>query len=243
MLPRERFPIPERESFELAFVSDRPWGAYNWYLGHCHSRIEINADFPLYIVGQPGLTSLLAHEGYPGHHAELANKEMRLFQEAGYAEHCLVLINTPSCVVSEGMATRAMEILMDEEAQVAWLANELFPRAGFDHLDAQREVAINRAQGKLAGVLPNAAFLLHEQSVDAAAVRDYIQRYGLESEVEARKAVEFLRTPLYRSYAFTYYHGSEMLGCLFEKGDRDYWYARLLTEPVTPHQIRHWIEM
>jgi len=243
-LTRERFPIPEEETFEQKFVSNQPWGAYNWYLGHCHSRIEINTDLPLHIVGLPGLTGLLAHEGYPGHHTELSNKETKLFQEAGYTEQCLSLINAPSCVVSEGMATCALEVLMNEEDQMAWLSNELFPRAGFSHLDARRELAINKAQRKLAGVLPNAAFLLHEQGVDARRVRGYMQKYGLESEVEARKAVEFLSTPLYRSYAFTYYYGGEMLRTLFEKrGNRDDWYTRLLTEPVTPHQIRQWIEM
>ena len=239
-LTQERFPIPAEETFELKFVSDQPWGAYNWYLGHCHSRIEINTDVPLYIVGEPGLTGLLAHEAYPGHHTELANKETKLYQQAGYTEQCLSLLNAPSCVVSEGMATCALEVLMDEEEQVAWLSDELFPRAGFGHLDARQELAINKAQEKLAGVVPNAAFLLHEQGVDEGEVRDYIQEYGLLSEVVARKAVEFLSTPLYRSYAFTYYCGSELLRGLVEKtGHWDAWYTRLLTEPVTPHQIRH----
>jgi hypothetical protein len=242
-LTHERFPMPQEETFELKFVSNQPWGAYNWYLGDCHSRIEINTDLPLHIVGAPGLTSLLAHEGYPGHHTELSNKDTRLFQEAGYTEHCVSLINTPACVVSEGMATCALEVLMNEEEQAAWLSNELLPRAGLGHLNAQQELAIIKAQIRMAGVLPNAAFLLHEQGVDAREVSDYIQKYGLGTEEEARKALEFLSTPLYRSYAFTYHRGSELVRDLFEKkGDRDYWYTRLLSEPVTPHQIRQWIE-
>jgi len=240
-LTRERFPMPQEETFELKFVSNQPWGAYNWYLGDCHSRIEINTDLPLYIVGLP---NLLAHEGYPGHHAELSNKDTRLFQEAGYTEHCVSLLNTPACVVSEGMATCALEVLMDEEVQAAWLSNELLPRAGFGHLNAQQELAIIKARGKLAGVLPNAAFLLHEQGADAREVGDYIQEYSLETEGEARKALEFLSIPLYRSYAFTYHRGSELVRGLFEKkGNRDHWYTRLLSEPVTPHQIRQWIEV
>jgi hypothetical protein len=240
-LTRERFPMPQEETFELKFVSDQPWGAYNWYLGDCHSRIEINTDLPLHIVGLP---NLLAHEGYPGHHAELSNKDTRLFQEAGYTEHCVSLLNTPACVVSEGMATCALEVLMNEEKQAAWLSDELLPRAGFGHLNAQQELAIIKARDKLTGVLPNAAFLLHEQGVDAREVGDYIQEYGLETEEEASKALEFLSIPLYRSYAFTYHRGSELVRGLFEKkGNRDHWYTRLLTEPVTPHQIRQWIEV
>ena len=70
-----RFPLPEDEAFEVHFVKDQPWSGYNWYLGGCRSRIDINTDLPLRIAH---LTGLLAHEGYPGHHTELANKEMRL---------------------------------------------------------------------------------------------------------------------------------------------------------------------
>jgi len=239
-LTRERFPMPQEETFEIKFVSNQPWGAYNWYLGDCRSRIEINTDLPLHIVELP---SLLAHEGYPGHHTELSNKDTRLFQEAGYTEHCVSLINTPACVVSEGMATCALEVLMNEEEQAAWLSNELLPRAGFGHLNAQQELAIIKARVRLSGVLPNAAFLLHEQGTGAREVGDYIQEYGLVTEGEARKALEFLSIPLYRSYAFTYHRGSELVRGLFEKkGNRDYWYTRLLSEPVTPHQIRQWIE-
>jgi hypothetical protein len=240
-LTRKRFPMPQQETFEIKFVSNQPWGAYNWYLGDRHSRIEINTDLPLHIVGLP---NLLAHEGYPGHHTELSNKDTGLYQEAGYTEHCVSLLNTPACVVSEGMATCALEVLMDDKEQAAWLSNELLPRAGFGHLDAQQELAIIKARRKLAGVLPNAAFLLHEQGVDSREVGDYIQEYDLETEGEARKALEFLSIPLYRSYAFTYHRGSKLVRDLFErKGNRDYWYTRLLSEPVTPHQIRQWIEV
>jgi len=66
---RTRFPLPADEAFELQLVSDQPWGAYNWYLGNCCSRIEINTDLPLYITD---LADLMAHEGYPGHHTELS---------------------------------------------------------------------------------------------------------------------------------------------------------------------------
>jgi hypothetical protein len=133
---------------------------------------------------------------------------------------------------------------MNEEEQAVWLSDELLPHAGLGHLNAQRELAIIKAQEKLAGVLPNAAFLLHEQGVDAREVGDYIQEYGLGTEEEAGKAIEFLSIPLYRSYAFTYHRGSELVRGLFEKkGNRDHWYTRLLCEPVTPHQIRQWIEV
>ncbi|MCX6032071.1 MAG: hypothetical protein NT169_22590 [Chloroflexi bacterium] len=91
---RARFPLPEEEACDVEFVAGQPWGAYNWYLGNHRSRIAINTDLPLQVVE---LADLLAHEGYPGHHTELAIKERRLRHELGWGEHCLALINAPSC--------------------------------------------------------------------------------------------------------------------------------------------------
>jgi hypothetical protein len=238
-----RFPLPSNESFELQLVTDQPWNAYNWYLGHFHSRIDINTDLPLHITD---LTYLMAHEGYPGHHTELSIKESQLVCEQGRIEHCVALLNTPSCVVSEGIATRALSILMTDEEQITWHAEELFPRAGFSHLDARREhtITANAAHfGKLIGVGGNAAFLLHDQGASEEEVVAYLQQYGLLSVEEARKSVDFLGNPLYRSYVFTYRCGGEMLDALFAtQDDRDHWFTRLLTEPVTPSQIQAWIQ-
>lgn len=233
---RARFPLPPGESFEVGLVSDKPWGAYNWYLGDFRSRIDVNTDLP---IGITRLADMLAHEGYPGHHTELAIKESRLVREKGWIEHTVAILNSPSCVVAEGIATRALSILIPDDELVAWYADELFPRAGLGHLDAQRERAIDNASRKLSGVSGNAAFLLYDQNADESEIMDYIQRYGLSSEEEAGKAMDFLKYA--RSYVFTYHYGGEMLDALFAaQGDRDHWFTQLLTESVTPIQLRVW---
>jgi hypothetical protein len=231
---RARFPLPPDESFEIQLVSDKPWSAYNWYLGDFRSRIDINTDLP---IGITRLAGMLAHEGYPGHHTELAIKESRLVREKGWIEHTVAVLNSPSCVIAEGIATRALSTLVPDDELVAWYADELFPRAGLGHLDAQRERAIDNASRKLSGVPGNAAFLMYDQNADESEIVAYIQRYGLNSEEEAGKAVGFLKYA--RSYVFTYHYGGEMLDALFAaQGDRDHWFTRLLTESVTPSQIR-----
>jgi hypothetical protein len=233
-----RFPLPDDEAFEVQFVKDQPWGGYNWYLGGCRSRIDINTDLPLRIAH---LTGLLAHEGYPGHHTELANKELRLARGRGWIEHTIALINSPSCVIAEGIATRALEVLMGEEARIAWQA-ELFRRAGYAHLDARREHAIDEATRGLEGISGNAAFLLHDRGASDDEVVAYIQRWRLATAEEARKSLSFLKAPRNRAYIFTYHYGGALLDALFSaKRDRDAWFTRLLTEPVTPGQIRGWI--
>ena len=234
---QKRFPLPPNESFELQLVSNQPWGGYNWYLGNFHSRIDINTDLPLHITR---LTKLMAHEGYPGHHTELSLKEKHLVGEKNYVEHSIALINSPSCVISEGIATRALSTLMTDEEQIEWHA-ELFAQVGFDHLNARREHEITKASQKLSGVYGNTAFLLHDQETDEDEVAAYIQTYGLSSDQEVAKRIEFLSQPFQRSYIFTYHYGGELLDALFVKqDDRDYWFRRLLTEPVTPSQIQAW---
>jgi len=69
---------------------------------------------------------------------------------------------------------------------------------------------IEQALEGLSGVYGNAAFLLHEQGAAAETVRNYLQHYGLLTEQEAHKRIEFLSTPAARAYIFTYYWGKKM---------------------------------
>ena len=236
----DRFPIPEDESFELIPVSNQPWGAYNWYLGGGRSRIEINTDLPLQVNG---LADLIAHEGYPGHHTELSIKDARLYRAQGQLENCLSFMNMPSCLVAEGIAVRALDVLLSPAEQIRWHAEEIYPRAGLSHLNAEREYQITQAMHRLAAVTDNAAFLLHDQHQSKAEVSAYIQRYGLRRPNEAEKSVAFISTPISRSYVFNYRLGGVLLDELFAaKGNAQRWFTRLLTEPVTPSQIRAWIQ-
>jgi hypothetical protein len=57
--------LPEGESFDLEFVTHKPWGGYNWYKGGYHSLIQINVELPIYI---DRALDIGCHEGYPGHH-------------------------------------------------------------------------------------------------------------------------------------------------------------------------------
>ena len=237
-LTRTRFPLPDDESFTLHPVTNQPWAAYNWYLGGGRSRIEMNTDQPLRITR---LAITLAHEGYPGHHTELSIKDARLLHAQGQMENCVAFINAPSCVVAEGIAVRALDVLMSEEDQIRWHADEIFPRVGYTHLDAAREHAIDKVTDILSGVWDNAAFLLHDQHQSKAEVNAYFQRYGLFRPGEAERAVTFISDPLSRSYVFNYDTGGKLLDALFAaQGNVDHWFTRLLTEPVTPQQIRTW---
>lgn len=237
-LARQRFSLPAAEDFELVMVTGKPWSGYNWFLGNAHSRIEINTDLPLRATN---FLTLMAHEGYPGHHTELSLKESQLLQEKNWQEHGIALINTPSCSISEGLANCALDTLLSAEEQLAWEA-ELFAQAGLQ-LDVAWVRQVRTALKPLARITGNAAFLLYEQGRSQEEVVAYIEKWGLSSPVEARKSVEFVSHPLYRSYIFNYTLGVDLLERLFEvKGNRQTWFTRLLTEPITPRMIVRWIE-
>lgn len=234
-----RFPLPAGESFELRIVADQPWSAYNWYLGDFRSRIDVNTDLPLHVTG---LVDVMAHEGYPGHHTEHVLKEARLARERGYLEFCVTPLYGPFCMVAEGIAMRAASVVLTDEEWVAWHADELFPRAGLGHLDAARERAIIKAGKALDAVGGNAAMLLHERGASPDEVIAYLRRYGLMRENEARQFLRFLTPRLDAAYVFNYYYGAKLLDELFAaRGGADPWFGRLLTEPVTPGQLRAWI--
>ena len=237
-LTREKFDLPQGESFTVEFVSNQPWGAYNWYLGGYRSRIDINTDLPIRAHGLPWL---LAHEGYPGHHTELSIKEAKLVRQFNYEEHLLTLINAPSCVIAEAIATTALKIVLPDDELEQWYRNEILPRAGLAHIDAARIMEVSRAGRKMSGLMGNAAFMLHDQHRSTGQITAYIQQYGLRTEKEASQSLEFLSNPLYRSYIFTYHIGYELLDELFTHVDRDTYFRRLLEEPVTPSQVRQWI--
>jgi hypothetical protein len=235
---RKKFDLPEEESFIVEFVTDQPWMAYNWYHGEFRSRIEINLDLPLRITGLP---VSIAHEAYPGHHTELVSKEQALVREKNYAEHLVVLINAPSCVISEGIATSALETLFTDSELEDWYREELLPRAGLAHIEAGRILEVNRAMEKSEGLRGNTVFMLRDQNRPADEIKAYLIKYGLHTEQEADHVFRFISDPLGGSYTFTYHVGYDLLKELFACVDRNTYFARLLKEPVTPSQVRQWI--
>ncbi len=238
-MTRQKFNLPKDETFTVEFVSDQPWSAYNWFLGNAKSRIDINTDLPIRISSLP---DLMAHEGYPGHHTDLCTKEKKLVDELSYYEFTVNLLNAPSAVMAEGIATSALEAILTEDELEEWYREKILPFAGMSHLDPKRIIAIGQAGEKMRGVAGNAAFMLHDQGKTEEEVIRYLQTYNLSSEKEAKQLIRFVSDPLDRSYIFTYHVGHDLLAELFAKGNRDSWFKRLLEEPVTPSQVREWIK-
>ena len=95
------FGLPDGEDLRVSLVTDQPWSGYNWFDGGRRSRVDINTDLP---VRATDLIHVVAHETYPGHHLEHAWKEADLVDTQGRMESSILLINTPECLISEGLA-------------------------------------------------------------------------------------------------------------------------------------------
>jgi hypothetical protein len=228
--------LPAGERIDLAFVQNQPWGGYNWYLGNAHSRIELNTDLPLHVHD---LVDYMAHEGYPGHHTEHALREIRQFHGEGQGEYAVQLINTPECVVSEGIATSACSMVFPNDEELAWTAAEVLPGLGIA-MDVAEIVAVKRARWMLRDVRGNAAIMLHEDGKTQDEVADYLETWALLTPAEARKALEFIASPLWRTYTFTYTYGRALLQPLLQGPDRFRVFERISSEPVYPTLLREW---
>jgi len=232
------FDLPPGEEVSLYLVQNEPWTAFNWYLGAYRSRIDANTDPPLR-VDHP--ISLMTHEAYPGHHTERAMKEHRLYHQGARAEHAVVLSLAPESVISEGIAMSAESMIFSPEELAALLHDRLNPLAGMADVNVERQMGSAKADDELWVVTANAALLLYRDARPPDEVRKYMERYMLRTPRGVAKGLEFIQSPLWRSYIFNYNMGKQLLAPLLEGPEAVANFRRLLSEPFAPSQVRQWI--
>lgn len=240
---------PDGEGVRIATVRDQPWGAYNWYDGGYRSRIDINLDLP---IGLPALVRTIAHEAYPGHHLEQATKERLLVEAHRWLEASILLINTPECFVSEGLANAGQRIVVPADESEGLLL-ELAPVAGLAASGdagavrerAARQAGVAAARSVLAEATVNAALMLHEDGEPRDRVLEFLMEIGRSSAERATKQLAFIEQPLWRLYTHVYPDGEALIGRWLDvvaEGERPARFGRLLREQLTPTSIRAEIE-
>jgi hypothetical protein len=217
--------MPPEEEVSYELVSGEAWLAYNWYQGGYRSRIDVNADLPISIVV---LADLAAHEAYPGHHTERTAKDAHLLRGLGRVETSITIISAPEALISEGIATNALEQALgtDPFAVVADVLDGLDVR--FDPAEVQE---INAAGEALENVGTNAAFMLNEDGVAQEEVEDYLREWGLSTDGKAARAIAFFTEPSSRIYVSTYSDGRRVCRDYIERAPENF--TRLLTEQLT----------
>jgi hypothetical protein len=236
--------LPAGESVSIGLVRGQPWTAFCWFDGAGRSRIDLNVDLP---IRARDLVHVIAHETYPGHHAEHAWKERELVEGAGRLEASILLIDAPECVISEGLADVGVGLAWPPDREVDGLL-ELHERAGLaiaaDPAAARTAAEITARLVQPRRVLSearlNAALLRHADGADRDAVVAYLEAAASMPRERAEKSVDFLDHPLWRPYLFAYHDGEALLRQWLEAvpvAARPARFGRLLREPLTPAAV------
>lgn len=233
---RSEYPLPDTETVDYQVVSDKPWSGFNYYLGDYRSTVAVNADLKQLMSNLP---RLVAHESYPGHHTEHCRKEAGLVKRLGQDEQTIFLVNTPQCLIAEGLADLALHVAVGA-GWGSWAA-EIYADLGL-RFDGDRAEAVSEASAALAGVRQDAALMLHDEHRDVDEVADFLRRWLLVNDTRARQMLRFLSSPLWRAYTSTYVEGYRLLrGWLDDRPagvsliER---FGRLLDEPLIPSALR-----
>ncbi|MDH6247078.1 DUF885 domain-containing protein [Mycobacterium sp. OTB74] len=233
---RADFPLPDTETINYEVVTDKPWSGFNYYEGNYRSTVAVNADLKQQMSNLP---RLVAHESYPGHHTEHCRKEAGLVELGGQAEQTIFLVNTPQCLMAEGLADLALYAVVGD-SWGSWAA-EIYADLGL-RFDGERAEAISAASAALADVRQDAALMLHDEDRDADEVAVFLQRWTLTTEARALQSLRFLSSPLWRAYTSTYVEGYRLLRGWLEARPADVSltarFGRLLDEPLMPSALR-----
>lgn len=234
-LVRQRYPLPDNEHVTYEVVGDKPWSGFNYYLGNYRSKVAINSDLRQHMAALP---KLIAHEAYPGHHTEHCRKEAGLVA-AGQGEQTIFLVNTPQCLMAEGLADLALRSIIGP-GWGKW-AQEIYADLGL-RFDGDRAEQLSEASAQLLGVRQDAALMLHDRGKDADEVAGFLERWSLTTPDRARQSLRFLSSPLWRAYISTYVEGYKLLGGWLDRAStpdaRADRFRRLLDEPLIPSSLR-----
>ena len=233
---RATFPLPDGEVVEYEVVTDKPWSGFNYYLGGYRSRVAVNADIKQQMSALP---RLVAHESYPGHHTEHCRKEAGLVTQGGQAEQTIFLVNTPQCLMAEGLADLALHAAVGP-GWGRWAA-EVYADLGL-RFDGERAEAVADASAALIDVRQDAALMLHDEHRDADDVAAFLKRWLLVDDGRARQMLCFLSSPLWRAYISTYVEGYRLLRGWLDAAPPGVGlverFTRLLDEPLIPSALR-----
>ena len=241
---RTLFGLPVGEDLRIRLVTKQPWTGYNWYDGGRHSRFDLNTDLPTRVAE---LIHVVAHETYPGHHLEHVSKEERLVDELRRLESSILLINTPECLISGGLADLGHQFASPPDDEAGLLV-ELYERAALpiaaDAAGARdaaaMTVALTPLRRRLSESRVNAALMRHADGATHDEVLAWLQRVGRFTPAVAAKRLEFIEHPLWRTYVFVYHEGEALLRRWLEavpEADRVARFGRLLREQLTPTAI------
>ena len=232
--------LPPKESFSVEYVTNKPWGGYNWYKGNFHSVIQVNTDLPIYI---DRAVDLAAHEGYPGHHVYNSLLEKNLVRDRGWVEFSVYALFSPQSLIAEGTANFGRDVAFPNKTERMKFEKEvLFPAAGIDASRADEFYAVQDLMKQLDYAANEAARRLINGEIDENAAVQWLQKYSVMDPARAQQRVKFIKR--YRSYVINYNLGEDMVRSYIEKrtgaDPEKRWseFAKLLSSPRLPSGLQ-----
>ncbi|MHA1320380.1 MAG: hypothetical protein ACTSQ1_11310 [Promethearchaeota archaeon] len=230
--------LPKNETIIIDLIGKKKenevkWSYYNWYLGNYTSRIDVNPSYDIY---WSSLLSAAAHEGYPGHHTEFAVKEQYLFRELSQFEHSILLLNSPKLIISEGIASLAINVLFSYRDQ-AEISFREFCRKKTDENSLNSITNQYSVRRKMDLFLHNLAFhaLIDEWS------KEKLVRYATSFEILSKENIDnrikFLNNPAHATTAFSYSLGRNLIVDKYSEFPSMDNFFDLLTKPVLPSDL------
>lgn len=228
--------LPEGESVQFAVAGDRPAGFRVTYLGGLQTRVEITPGVPM-TVGR--VVHIASHHAYPGHHAERATKEALLVRERGLGEAMVVCRWTPAHAISEGVAALGRSAVLSDQ-ELGGVLRRLVRDLGvtIPALAMEREVMVARARALLRRASANAALMLWRDSVSEPEVRGWLAGSALMDEHELERQTGHLATLRGSTRAFRHLAGPRVIAEWLEVQGQTHGLGRLLSEQLTPGQLR-----
>ena len=230
--------LPAHESFSIEYVSDKPWGGYNWYQGDANSLIQVNTDLPSYI---DSAVDLGCHEGYPGHHTYNALLEQNLLRGRGWEEFALYPLFSPQSLLAEGSANYGIDLAFPGDERIEFERNELFPLAGLDASEAELYYQVMELRSQLNYAGNEAARRYLDGQFTSEQAQEWLVNYALDDPERAEKRIDFYDS--YRSYVINYNYGKDLVAGWVDADaadSRERWerFIRLLSSPMSPSDLR-----
>jgi len=232
--------LSPNESFAVEYVTNKPWGGYNWYKGNFHSVIQVNTDLPIFI---DRAVDLAAHEGYPGHHVYNSLLEKNLVRDRGWVEFSVYALFSPQSLIAEGTANFGRDVAFPTKTERMKFEKEvLFPAAGIDVSRADEYYAVQDLMKDLSYAANEAARRLINGEIDESAAVQWLQKYAVMEPARAQQRVKFIQR--YRSYVINYNLGEEMVRRYIERRSstdpEKRWreFGKLLASPRLPSGLQ-----
>lgn len=197
--------MPTYEDVMVEYVTNKPWGGYNWYQGNANSLIQINSSGRMN-VGT--LIALSTHECYPGHHVFYTILDETYYKERGWVEYSLIPLFSHIAFWAEGTANYAADVVFPGHDMIEIL-HEVFQMAGIDTTLAEKYIEIRNIRKKMEFLDNYCAEAYLDGSMSKDEVAELYAKYNLTSTSAGLGFLSFI--DIYGAYIINYNLGEKCI--------------------------------